>query len=124
MIKLQKKINENEKKHSEKLLSLREINSQTISENEKLKRYLLNISIENNNEINKMKNNYDKIIDEDKISLNIKETKIKDYKTQIKFINSQIESQDERLEIINKIAENQKKEIEENSKKAKKIMRN
>jgi kinesin family protein 5 len=111
-------LNENEKKHSEKLLSLREINSQTISENEKLKRNLLNISIENNNEINKMKNNYDKIIDEDKISLNIKETKIKDYETQIKFINSQIESQDERLEIINKIAENQKKEIEENSKKA------
>ena len=111
-------LNENEKKHSEKLLSLREINSQTISENEKLKRNLLNISIENNNEINKMKNNYDKIIDEDKISLNIKETKIKDYETQIKFINSQIESQNERLEIINKIAENQKKEIEENSKKA------
>jgi hypothetical protein len=111
-------LNENEKKHSEKLLSLREINSQTISENEKLKRNLLNISIENNNEINKMKNNYDKRIDEDKISLNIKETKIKDYETQIKFINSQIESQNERLEIINKIAENQKKEIEENSKKA------
>ena len=108
-------LNEKEKLHSQKLDSLRKLNLEIINENEKLKLNLLNISTKDNIEINNMKNDYEKIIDENKINLNINEKKIKDYETQIIFINSQIESQNQKLEIINKILENQKNEIKENS---------
>ena len=108
-------LNEKEKLHSKKLYSLKKLNLEIINENEKLKLNSLNMSTKDTIEINKLKNNYEKIIDENKINLNIKEKKIKDYETQIEFINSQIESQNQKLEIINKILENQKKEIQENS---------
>ncbi len=108
-------LNEKEKSHSKKLESLRKLNLEIINENEKLKLNFLNMSTKENNEINKLKNDYEKIIDENKINLNIKEKKIKDYETQIEFINSQIDSQNQKLEIINIILENQKKEIKENS---------
>ena len=102
----------NKNEFNENINNLRNINKNLLDENKNIKNEILNIKISLEKEKNSISNKYKNKLNDIQNKLDLRDFEIKNLTNKKNFLNSYLQSQNKKNELLNQIIKNQKQEIE------------